>query len=71
MRLKKRHKKPPLMHPHHLIPLLLALPLPTMGWLLGDLFLKDYGHRGSIAALWEKRWKTPCQAAVYPFHDGR
>jgi hypothetical protein len=67
----KKRPKPLLMYPHHLIPLLLALPLPTMGWLLGDLFTKDYGHRGNISALWEKRWKTPCQAAVYPFHDGR
>jgi hypothetical protein len=40
-------------------------------WILGDLFTKDYGHRGSIKKLWEMRWKMPCQRAVYPFHDGK
>ncbi|KAF2117332.1 pigment biosynthesis protein Ayg1 [Lophiotrema nucula] len=40
-------------------------------WLLGDLFLKDYGHAGSIQKLWEMRWKMPCQRGVYPFHDGK
>jgi hypothetical protein len=40
-------------------------------WILGDLFEKDYGHRGSIKKLWEMRWKMPCQRAVYPFHDGK
>lgn len=39
-------------------------------WILGDLFEKEYGHRGSISALWETRWKLPCQRSVYPFHDG-
>lgn len=40
-------------------------------WILGDLFEKDYGHRGSIEKLWEQRWKLPCTKGVYPFHDGK
>jgi pimeloyl-ACP methyl ester carboxylesterase len=40
-------------------------------WILGDLFEKDYGHRGSIQKLWEQRWKAPCEKGVYPFHDGK
>lgn len=44
--------------------------MPDGNWILGDLFTKDYGHRGSIAKLWENRWKMPCQRSVYPFHDG-
>jgi hypothetical protein len=44
--------------------------MPNGTWILGDLFEKDYGHRGSIAKLWENRWKMPCQRSVYPFHDG-
>lgn len=45
--------------------------MPNGHWILGDLFDKDYGHRGSIQKLWENRWKMPCQRAVYPFHDGK
>lgn len=44
--------------------------MPNGNWILGDLFTKEYGHQGSIQKLWEMRWKTPCQRAVYPFHDG-
>ena len=44
--------------------------MPNGQWILGDLFTKDYGHRGSIAKLWVNRWKMPCQRSVYPFHDG-
>lgn len=44
--------------------------MPNGSWILGDLFTKEYGHRGSIAILWETRWKLPCQRSVYPFHDG-
>ncbi|OCK76943.1 pigment biosynthesis protein Ayg1 [Lepidopterella palustris CBS 459.81] len=44
--------------------------MPT-NWILGDLFTKDYGHRGSIARLWELRWMFPCRRGVYPFHDGQ
>ncbi|KAH6629237.1 pigment biosynthesis protein Ayg1 [Boeremia exigua] len=44
--------------------------MPNGNWILGDLFTKDYGHNGSIAKLWENRWKMPCQRSVYPFHDG-
>jgi hypothetical protein len=40
-------------------------------WILGDLFTKEYGHRGSIQKLWEQRWKFPCTKGVYPFHDGK
>jgi len=42
-----------------------------VNWILGDLFKKDYGHQGSIKALWEMRWMFPCRRAVYPFHDGK
>ncbi|KZM27464.1 uncharacterized protein EKO05_0010733 [Ascochyta rabiei] len=44
--------------------------MPNGNWILGDLFEKEYGHRGSIQKLWESRWKMPCQRSVYPFHDG-
>ncbi|KIW08473.1 uncharacterized protein PV09_01375 [Verruconis gallopava] len=40
-------------------------------WALGDLFLKDYGHQGSIQKLWTERWQFPCKLGVYPFHDGK
>ncbi|KAF2455991.1 Alpha/Beta hydrolase protein [Lineolata rhizophorae] len=42
-----------------------------VNWILGDLFLKEFGHQGSIQKLWEQRWKVPCQRSVYPFHDGK
>lgn len=45
--------------------------MPNGTWILGDLFLKDYGHEGDIAKLWELRWMFPCKLGVYPFHDGR
>lgn len=44
--------------------------MPGGNWVLGDLFLKDYGHEGSIKKLWEMRWMFPCKLGVYPFHDG-
>lgn len=40
-------------------------------WILGDLFLKNFGHQGSIKALWEQRWAFPCKLGVYPFHNGK
>lgn len=45
--------------------------MPNGNWILGDLFLKDYGHEGSIKNLWEMRWMFPCRRGVYPFHDGK
>jgi pimeloyl-ACP methyl ester carboxylesterase len=45
--------------------------MPQTNWILGDLFTKEYGHRGSIQKLWEQRWKFPCTKGVYPFHDGK
>ncbi|KAF2732515.1 pigment biosynthesis protein Ayg1 [Polyplosphaeria fusca] len=45
--------------------------MPNGNWILGDLFLKDYGHAGSIQKLWEMRWNFPCRRGVYPFHDGK
>ncbi|KAF1969973.1 pigment biosynthesis protein Ayg1 [Bimuria novae-zelandiae CBS 107.79] len=45
--------------------------MPNGNWILGDLFLKDYGHEGSIKKLWELRWMFPCKLGVYPFHDGK
>jgi hypothetical protein len=45
--------------------------MPNGNWILGDLFTKDYGHRGSIQKLWEQRWKFPCTKGLYPFHDGK
>jgi hypothetical protein len=42
-----------------------------VNWTLGELFLQDFGHQGSIKALWEQRWKFPCTLGVYPFHDGK
>ncbi|QDS75204.1 hypothetical protein FKW77_000006 [Venturia effusa] len=40
-------------------------------WVLGDLFLKDFGHQDSIEKLWTQRWQIPCKLGVYPFHDGK
>jgi pimeloyl-ACP methyl ester carboxylesterase len=45
--------------------------MPNGNWILGDLFTKDFGHRGSIQKLWTQRWKFPCSLGVYPFHDGK
>ncbi|KAE9969432.1 hypothetical protein EG328_005031 [Venturia inaequalis] len=42
-----------------------------MNWVLGDLFLKDFGHQDSVAKLWAQRWQFPCKLGVYPFHDGK
>lgn len=40
-------------------------------WLLGDKFDQVYPHLGSINNLWHKKWKFPCERALYPFHDGK
>ncbi|KAH9876624.1 hypothetical protein J1614_003756 [Plenodomus biglobosus] len=45
--------------------------MPDGTWILGDLFMKDYGHSGSVQNLWEQRWKFPCTKGVYPFHDDK
>lgn len=45
--------------------------MPKTNWAIGELFDKEYGHRGSIKKLWEQRWKFPCTKSVYPFHDGK
>ncbi|KAL4866544.1 hypothetical protein BDV12DRAFT_172655 [Aspergillus spectabilis] len=42
-----------------------------MSWILGDKFDTVYPHKGSIKALWEKKWRLACEKSVYPFHDGR
>lgn len=39
-------------------------------WLLGDKFTQVYPHLESISALWNKKWKFPCERSLYPFHDG-
>jgi len=42
-----------------------------VNWILGDLFLKEFGHQTSIQTLWSQRWEFPCKLGVYPFHDGK
>ncbi|KAF2396094.1 alpha/beta-hydrolase [Trichodelitschia bisporula] len=51
--------------------------MPT-NWILGDLFLKDFGHQNSIKLLWEQRWKFPVSPprpwgpySRRSFHDGK
>lgn len=39
-------------------------------WVLGDKFEQVYPHLESISALWNKKWKFPCERSLYPFHDG-
>lgn len=45
---------------------------PSTGsrWILGDKFEQVYPHLESIDALWNKKWKFPCERSLYPFHDG-
>ena len=40
-------------------------------WILGDKFDQVYPHLKSIDALWNKKWKFPCERSLYPFHDGQ
>ncbi|KAK4542975.1 hypothetical protein LTR36_005973 [Oleoguttula mirabilis] len=40
-------------------------------WILGDKFEQKYPHLESISALWNKKWKFPCERSLYPFHDGK
>lgn len=40
-------------------------------WILGDKFDQKYPHLESIDALWNKKWKFPCERSLYPFHDGK
>ncbi|KAK1090479.1 hypothetical protein LTR48_008218, partial [Friedmanniomyces endolithicus] len=40
-------------------------------WVLGDKFDQKYPHLESISALWNKKWKFPCERSLYPFHDGK
>ncbi|KAK4941665.1 hypothetical protein LTR10_018404 [Elasticomyces elasticus] len=39
-------------------------------WTLGERFHQRYPHLSGVKALWETKWKVPCQLSVYPFHDG-
>ncbi|KAI0487811.1 alpha/beta-hydrolase [Xylaria cf. heliscus] len=40
-------------------------------WLMGtETFERRMPHHDGIKALWETKWKMPCQHSVYPFHDG-
>ena len=40
----------------------------------GTYFIQDaltpHAHHDSFAALWDTKWKTPCQMGVYPFMFG-
>ncbi|SLM39687.1 Alpha/beta hydrolase fold-5 [Lasallia pustulata] len=40
-------------------------------WIMGDAFTARAKHHASIKALWETKWKFPCEKGVYPFHDGK
>ena len=37
-----------------------------VNWILGDLFLKDFGHQGSIQKLWKERWQFPVSSLENP-----
>lgn len=30
-----------------------------------------FAHHDSVSALWEKKWRAPCAAGIYPFTDGK
>lgn len=40
-------------------------------WILGDKFEQVYPHLASMDALWNQKWKFPCERSLYPFHDGQ
>ncbi|KUI72657.1 2,6-dihydropseudooxynicotine hydrolase [Cytospora mali] len=46
-------------------------PRTGSSWLLGEKFEQVYPHLESIDALWNKKWKFPCERSLYPFHDGQ
>lgn len=46
-------------------------PRTSSAWILGDKFTQKYPHLESISALWNKKWKFPCERSLYPFHDGK
>lgn len=46
-------------------------PRTGSAWILGDKFNQVYPHLASIDALWNKKWKFPCERSLYPFHDGK
>ena len=46
-------------------------PRTGSAWILGDKFNQVYPHLESIDALWNKKWKFPCERSLYPFHDGK
>ena len=46
-------------------------PRTGCAWILGDKFNQVYPHLESIDALWNKKWKFPCERSLYPFHDGK
>lgn len=46
-------------------------PRTGSAWILGDKFTQAYPHLESISALWNKKWKFPCERSLYPFHDGK
>ncbi|KAL7621724.1 hypothetical protein AAE478_009051 [Parahypoxylon ruwenzoriense] len=44
---------------------------PPAYWAMGaEDFERRMPHHGSIRALWDTKWRGPCSAGVYPFHDG-
>ncbi|KAI0975955.1 Alpha/Beta hydrolase protein [Xylaria arbuscula] len=48
----------------------LVRPAPK-AWQMGtEAFERCMPHHGGIKALWETKWRFPCQKSVYPFHDG-
>ncbi|KAI5860974.1 alpha/beta-hydrolase [Durotheca rogersii] len=46
-------------------------PEPSQ-WAMGtEAFERRMPHHDGIRALWETKWRGPCTAGVYPFHDGQ
>lgn len=44
---------------------------PQGDWVLGEAFSSRAKHHEGIQALWETKWRFPCEKGVYPFHDGK
>ncbi|KAI1295171.1 Alpha/Beta hydrolase protein [Xylaria venustula] len=47
-----------------------ARPAPETWQMGAEAFERRMPHHDGIKALWETKWRFPCQKSVYPFHDG-
>ncbi|KAH7309148.1 Alpha/Beta hydrolase protein [Stachybotrys elegans] len=45
---------------------------PTRQWLMGRVAFEDrLPHHDGLDALWDTKWKQPCQLGLFPFNDGK